>query len=612
MITPILNKLNAAGGTLYVFPSANIDLTRTLVSNDYEFKFSHFACLNLKNIKLERNESGTDAIYLGNLADYGSIVTEPGVRLVEHLQNYVMNFESCILSGKGDNDDYDNDIMTTVSEKVFFNWLGKVGGIKFDDDRRTESYTNLSDRTVQYIGNIDVVNTVDVYGDAYDEIYLYVPSTVGSSTYVYFRPGNQTDNRNYLDKTYTIGGSEYICGRSESDVDFSELSIKAIFDDDTDNKYYGDAGHTIDFRDSSYSDGISSMNTGSSESFKFNTILIYYDLLVKQPDGMKKMTTNLYGVLFLTDVDADGNFRESYTKIKETSYTNGNSYAFKVDLKVSGNLGTNTIETGSIQTGSASAMILYNRAISKLDTCIDMFYEQKKDIDDLRKRVEYLESMFLGIDTLSSLRTQVSNLYDLYDNVMGVDTDSLQKLIEEVNQKVNSIFSGGDRKLQYDMDAIRGGEGIDVKKESNNILTISRTDGVYSINHMYSDKDMTFEITEFNPIEDSGDGDKVLSCYMEMIPGENITVLYIGDEPAEPVPVCIYISDTKNEWKAGQSLKIFFESVNDDDLDWNGFGEMTVYVDGIGKVTVSESEYGSMKMLEIIRLESGRYMKIIR
>ena len=50
MVTPYLKPFNKEGGTLYVFPSVSKDLTRTFVSNDYEFKFSHFACLNIPDI----------------------------------------------------------------------------------------------------------------------------------------------------------------------------------------------------------------------------------------------------------------------------------------------------------------------------------------------------------------------------------------------------------------------------------------------------------------------------------------------------------------------------------------------------------------------------------
>ena len=54
-----------------------------------------------------------------------------------------MNFETIILNGEGDDDDYDNDILTSVSEKVFFNWLQKVGGISFNGDEEDETSTNF-------------------------------------------------------------------------------------------------------------------------------------------------------------------------------------------------------------------------------------------------------------------------------------------------------------------------------------------------------------------------------------------------------------------------------------------------------------------------------------
>ena len=197
MVTPYLKPFNDQGGTLYVFPSVSKDLTRTFVSNDYEFKFSHFACLNIPDIYTgvfsedsdidTFNEKGfyIESLILNNNGGYypgytGTIWTTSdgiGKTIAENLQNYVMNFETAILNGEGDNDDYDNDILTNVSEKVFFNWLQKVGAIKFTESGTLEDYNTLADRTVQYIGNIDVMNTVDINGDSFEELYIHIPST---------------------------------------------------------------------------------------------------------------------------------------------------------------------------------------------------------------------------------------------------------------------------------------------------------------------------------------------------------------------------------------------------------------------------------------------------
>ena len=167
-VTPFLKRISNAGGTLYTFPSVSQDLTKTFVSNDYEFRFSHFACLNLPDIMSGKfDDTMSKGLYLETLYNKTINPTSDGIAKVitEEFQNYIMNFETAILNGMGDNDGYDNDIMTTVSEKVFFNWLQKVGGIKFDGN--IESYEDIHDRTVQYIGNIDVMNTVEINGDTF-------------------------------------------------------------------------------------------------------------------------------------------------------------------------------------------------------------------------------------------------------------------------------------------------------------------------------------------------------------------------------------------------------------------------------------------------------------
>ena len=51
MITPILKDPKSHGGTLYTFPSASRDLTRAFTNSEYEFAFSHFACLNLPDFR---------------------------------------------------------------------------------------------------------------------------------------------------------------------------------------------------------------------------------------------------------------------------------------------------------------------------------------------------------------------------------------------------------------------------------------------------------------------------------------------------------------------------------------------------------------------------------
>lgn len=645
MVTPYLKPFNPQGGTLYVFPSVSKDLTRTFVSNDYEFKFSHFACLNIPDIYTgvfsedsdidTFNEKGffIESLILNNNGNYypgytGTTWTTSdgiGKTIAENLQNYVMNFETAILNGEGDNDDYDNDILTNVSEKVFFNWLQKVGAIKFTESGTLEDYNTLADRTVQYIGNIDVMNTVDINGDSFEELYIHIPSTVGASTSVYFRTGEITDNKNYLNKNYTVSNGtkspEYIIGRdSEDENKKKDLSIKAIYDlDQGTNVYTGDIGHTIDFRDSSYAggDGISTMNGNSLNDFEFNAVLIYYDILQKtSTKNVKRTATNLYGILFLdqptplTETDRKGYFQR-YPKKKETVYGNGNSYALKLDLKIDtvGDSNTNYIEVPDVnyQQDKVTSFILYNKAIEQLQRCIDFFYTQKNEIVKLTERVSSLENLVTGIDSISSLKSDINRLYDLYDGNAVVDTSALLGLIDANAKKLDNIMNGGkDLKLQYDTDVIQPGVGIGITKTPNKV-TIS-SEQRYSMN-VVTDSSGN-EISEDNPIYTVSEP-KI--CNIKLRPGENFAVIYMHDNGVSTSSMYINIDDNDYNWEIGQTIKLLFVCKNGA-LSFDNSIDRGVIIKPTNTTTLSISGYDfeGNDFVEIVCIGENKFIYLIK
>lgn len=591
--TPYLKKFNSEGGTLYVFPSVSRDLTKTLVSNDYEFKFSHYACLNLPEIYGGKYTSDKPkGLYIETLLPDGSITnwvnTEMQDAITTNLQNYVMNFETAILNGEGDNDDYDNDVLTTVSEKVFWNWMQKVGAIKFNETGTLEDYDNIHDRTVQYIGSLDIMNAVDIDGDTFEELYLHVPSTAGASTTVYFRPGEMTDNKNYLNKNYPVTNGrldpEYIMGRTSEDSSPYGIDLTAIYDKDAgENIYVGDMGHTIDFRDSSYDNGygISNMNNKSIEDFEFNAVLIFYDVIEKtNVPGVKRVSTNLYGILFLdqitdmSDSDNRKGYFQRYPKKKETVYGNGNSYGLKIDLKID-TIGDNTWTYNTItvpvyadpeSTAEINAsdwgrerivsMIHYTKALTELQRCVDFFFEQKKEILKLSQRIATLENLVLGIDSVKTLKDDIKRLYDLCDSNAVVDMSSILGLIDANTKKLDNIMRGGkDLKLQFDTDVIQPGNGIGIKKSLNKVVISSEQR--YSINTVYDGNSSNdVEIRANNPLVTYG-GDEPM-CRIPLLPGENFAVVYVKDTGDCNKNITISIDDSEYNWEVGQSLKIYF------------------------------------------------------
>jgi len=619
--TPYLKKFNTDGGTLYVFPSVSLDLTKTFASSDYDFKFSHFACLNIPDVCNGVYTDGDEkGLYITSLmGQWGEDeldATSANNSISENFQNYIMNFETAILNGEGDNDDYDPDILTTVSEKIFWNWLQKVGAIKFNESHTAELYDELYDRTVQYIGNIDVMNVAEVNGDVFEEIYIHIPSSVGASTSVIFRTGEMTDTKNYLNKNYPLGQNtgEYIIGsedRPEGNVGDNTkygLTRKMFTDIDTAaNVYKGDIGHTIDFRDSSYDggEGINNMNAKSVEDFEFNTVLIYYDIYEKtETSNVKRVATNLYGVLFLDNVKEINNriFIQRYPKKKETVYGNGNSYALKLDLKID-TLGdadyTNNEVSGS---ESTTSMNLYMRSMEKLQNCIDIFYTLRTEIVKLSGRVDALENAVMGIDSVNAIKEDINRLYDLCDGNAIIDTSTILGLIDKNTKRLDTIMNGGkDLKLQFDTDVLQPGSGIGLEKSQNKVVI--NAEQKYSINTVYNGLSTNDEeITEDNPIDSTAE---LKVCRIPLKPGENFAVIHINDIGDSTTDVRINIDEETNnyEWELGQSLKLLFVSeegaLNFDEGFKSTKGVIIIPTSGV-TIPILGSEFEGHNLIEVI------------
>lgn len=630
MVTPLLAPLREDGGTLYTFSSASRDLTRIFTDNRYSFSFSHFACLNLPDIK---NSDIKDKIgnletpfergmYLENLLSQQNFENETGhpagvkdmfgtstglsVALAEHLQNYVMNFETAIWNGMGDNDDYDTTQLRTVAERVFFNWLINIGAIDFKTENEVEriyeanSYVEgwnydgtletakYKDRVVKYIGKIDVLNSVDVAGDAYDEVYIHIPGSVGGSNVKFF----SVYDRNYdiTHPTYQIN-EDYIIGRKNLDDGNDKngeghpygLSLKPLYDDSESKSYNIQAGATIggfciDFRDSSYNGGIDYMNSMSQDDFEFNSVLLYYTLT---DNNTGDAVTNLYGILFLEEPtcinpDDTGNeiskgYIQRYPKIAGVktknedgtySISNGNSYALKVDLKIDTLPDTTmTSKTYSDPNNDyAGALEIYSQSLMQLQLLVSKVLEEKKTLNELISRISYLEG---NLSLINDIPTIKSNIEDIQNTINYSDVvyngKSLLELISYNSSKIDSLIQGKtSAKLTVDASAISGGYGIGITTDDNGNITLDNKIGTYNVSYFYGDEALSDDKKYTN------DGRLILynaNCndidvYTDISEGNNIALLYVsvGDKSKLQSDLIIHVNPY--DWKTGQSLRI--------------------------------------------------------
>jgi len=248
-ISPFIRPIQVQGGTFFTFSSASEDLGFTFNNDGKQFKFSKYALLNLPDFKRPaqgplnyENHIQLDAI--PGAFQYVTGNKTYNLMLAESLQNYAFNLETMLTSYQT----YDSNLLHTVSERVFFKWLKEIGALRFREAsvtespltaglRFTEEESSVSyNRVVQYIGEIDVVNSVKNKADAFSELYVHVPTKDGATPLVLFkslRDANYFPSQNLINAPINPLNTEYIFGRNASQINPAGLITQAFFDSDT-------------------------------------------------------------------------------------------------------------------------------------------------------------------------------------------------------------------------------------------------------------------------------------------------------------------------------------------------------------------------------------------
>lgn len=486
MRTPHIQALKQQGGTLYTFAEANEDLTNLIIDSSKTFSFSKFVCLNLPDLMYVSGDS--PRVDLSRYKGYDQPYTAEGVseKFRRNLQNYILNFETYIINENNRRLESGEVPIDPVAESSFFNWLQEVGAIKFrkltDDDKYTadgvikegEDYyaeedgsnTDTDDipnngKIVKYIGSIDILNRNEVSGYAYTQIYLHIPSEAGSTPKIIFRsnPGGNFDV--ITDPDMTSPGN--IIGTKSDDEQYL-----AYYDEEgtgeEDGRYKADVLYGIDFLEEHYYDIVNSAGindftsynmSADAQSFEFNTVLLYYDLLDRST-GLTE--TKLYGILFLDNISFTGvvtnddaqqeslegvtaGFIQRYPKYKSSQdpdYINGNSYALKVELRV--DTGGQTGDTYSISDESQlTGLNMFTDAMREMKKNTGMFTDLLRKYDSMAKSISQMSGIILALtDENAALKRAIastSNSIKSYVAGDGIDITEESEDIERVSVK---------------------------------------------------------------------------------------------------------------------------------------------------------------------------------
>jgi hypothetical protein len=698
--TPFIRPLQVQGGTFYSFSSSAEDLSFTFNNSINKFKFSKFALLNIppinnsdiygNTLKLNAPDSAflDYATYNGN----GQIITtNQNINFSQSFQSYCLNLESTILSST----DYNSDIKQTVAERVFFKWMKEIGGIRYQQASSTQvspllNQTNITpvdglpvnqirwvegdpaagttgsygltgatyNRVVQYIGNLDIVNSVKNNNNTYSEVYVYVPTKDGNTPTVLFK--NNLDVNYPQDYAWTNNpadplNDDYLQGRAYDELNPSGLTNLAIFDDAvigaptasyvdtatagstgsgnwyvpratattyfTDKLFYNPtswiltktySGATqtyvrsqldsvgIDFDPDSYQQIVSDPSistieefnsTSAAEDFDFNCVLIYYD--VYDPANPIDSATNLYGVLFLDDVQTSGASIYSIPVLKKykpniVTKLNGNSYGFKINLKFDVDIDQTGVEQ-AINDYSPFSLSMFMDSMNVLQDASSTLNNTASIYASLEQRVSSLENLTLTSDTISNLNKRINSLESAFAANQAIfnNTQAIMGLINQNYELVRALVNGETSvEISYNLDLVKQGPGIIVDRSIPNQLIIANDNQDYNIG--VEGGTVTLSTTSNNVIELRPYGN-----YTKHV-NNGIPITLTSD-------LVVRLNDTNIKWRRGQVYRFSFG-----DQIYPGDYNVSFLTDATGAYPISAPSgvpYGTL----IVSLTNGEF-----
>jgi hypothetical protein len=168
-VTPTYKRLKTNGTSFYAFPGAAEDISAAYQNQNYKMYFSKYILLNLPKQNLSAG-TNSNPIYwdFENGFERSAFSTPPTSyqdQLVESLRNYVANYEVTLKDSKINNTEYyyDNTVLSTPTEKIFWKWCKKLNIIDFEP-------ANDGD---EYFGNLQEFERNNLTDDEYFQEILW-------------------------------------------------------------------------------------------------------------------------------------------------------------------------------------------------------------------------------------------------------------------------------------------------------------------------------------------------------------------------------------------------------------------------------------------------------
>ena len=593
MASPLVRIPQPQGGTMYAFASSARDMTRAFNSSDLNFEFSKYALLDLPDFTDSVNGSNTIdfALNLKQASGQAYVPGQPNVDWAQTFQNYALNMEEILLK----DDDYDPIILASDSEKIFFKWLSALGAVSFRPTDSNESTTGAYaendnailggsnyDRVVKYLGTIDAENDVAYQGNTYHEVYINVPTSVGNTPLVLFKP---TEYNTTATKLYpTDSNAANIEGREGQTHPDPNINLAPVVDGWTANQgaFYDISTNAtdsvgIDFDSASYA-GIQNNPDVKSlldyaktgQQFRFNAVLVYYDLYSQSVPANR--STNLYGILILDDIlDTYGPGTKIHEQIKfkpnEVTGLNGNAYSLKLNLKFNSSLDNVGVET-SVNDFTTFSMDLFMDTTTALENATDLLLQANNRYSTVTDRLDSLENIILGTAKAAALEARVKELEDDFtsSSLQLQDSTALLELVNNAHSKINQLIDGTiPVELQYNTDVIFAGKGTTIDKSIAGKIKVNNSIDGYAVLPVFrwdiASKTTIDQLSSSN-IFDPNTANQY-GAWSKLVPFSNRMSLknlllsnpFNGD-------LNIYIDDSTNGWSEGQIFRIALDNID--------------------------------------------------
>ena len=578
---------------MYAFSSAARDLTRAYYNPDINFEYSKFALIDIPVVS-NPGVTGANFIQFENLYEGGSL--PPGgiapsytpnvnanVDFAQTLQNYALNFENFILT----DDDFDNTIYSSDAEKILFKWLHHLGAFEvktansqqvvsgysraIENEDTTDTGNNYS-RVVKYIGNIDVSNDKNYQGNTYNEIFVNVPSSVGYTPEILFK------STNYNTTAISYNPEPKINGRSGQTHPDAFLNLDALADnsagtislDPVDSYDYGIEWNSAIYAKIANDPKLNNFLDYSKRGgdFRFNAILVYYDLYSKS--NISNKATNLYGILILDNFKDDPNTSGWYipelAKYKPNDVTglNGNAFALKLNVKFNSSLDNVGVEM-NINDYSTFSMDIFLDTTTALENAAKLLVDAGNSYAAIAQRVSELENL-IAYSTSTDFSERISSLETSIENASlnYAASTSILDMITSVNTRLNQMISGViPTEVQYNTNVLSAGNGVKIDKSNPNMIKIVNDNNGYTLNSIFNYDEVSKTsgslIAPSNPFNLNSTASTGL--FTRIKPFDNlIRINHNGPNATMFGDLDIYLDDSGTSWKNGQVIKFSFKN----------------------------------------------------